>query len=181
LPRACPHHRVLNYVAMIHLRILVSPTGHASGALLVRAYLLLGAYAALKFRARGEWRVTSSTFRSLRRTSVSRSGSASCHRTPQVRSASTMPDPLPLPQGCGSAVQRRYHDKIDVRSFGGWMVARKATMDSHFAYWYRLWKSSRAGSGPRRFRIFRCSSRAASSTADQPMKGSSFPQDSEEP
>lgn len=41
--------------------LVVSPTGHVPGALLVRAYLLLSAYAALRFQARGEWRVTSST------------------------------------------------------------------------------------------------------------------------
>jgi hypothetical protein len=39
----------------------VSPTGHVSGALLVRAYLLVHAYAALRFQACGEWRVTSSS------------------------------------------------------------------------------------------------------------------------
>jgi hypothetical protein len=39
----------------------VSPTGHVPGALLVRVYLLLSAYAALRFHARGEWRITSST------------------------------------------------------------------------------------------------------------------------
>ena len=40
---------------------MVSPTGHVPGALLVRVYLLVRAYAALKFQARGEWRVTSRT------------------------------------------------------------------------------------------------------------------------
>jgi hypothetical protein len=38
----------------------VYPTGHVPGAVLVRAYLLLGAYAILRFRARGERRVRSS-------------------------------------------------------------------------------------------------------------------------
>jgi len=37
----------------------VSPTGHTDSALLVRVYRLLQAYATLRFRAQGKWRLTS--------------------------------------------------------------------------------------------------------------------------
>jgi hypothetical protein len=36
---------------------MVSPTGHADSALLIRVYLLLQAYASLRFRAEGKWRL----------------------------------------------------------------------------------------------------------------------------
>ena len=37
----------------------VSPTGHVSSALLARVYLLFQAYATLRFRPRGRWRLKS--------------------------------------------------------------------------------------------------------------------------
>src|SRR6266850_200926 len=81
-------------------------------------------------------------------------------------------------------VEIKCHERIDVKSFGGWMVLRNTMIDSYFAHRYRSSKSSRAGSGPSRFRISRCPARAASSTAGQPMKRSSPPSgstSSEEP
>jgi hypothetical protein len=40
-------------------RVMVSPTEHTDKALLLRAYLLLQAYASLRFRAEGKWRLKS--------------------------------------------------------------------------------------------------------------------------
>jgi hypothetical protein len=85
-------------------------------------------------------------FRSNRRISAIRSELVSSHRILQASRASIVQVPAASP-GEWNPIYWRCHNKIDVKSFGAWMVERKATMEPSFAYRYRLSKLSRLGSG----------------------------------